>query len=85
VSQDQLFEKVREIIVNQLKVSPEEVTWDAAFVEDLHADSLDVVELIMQFEENFGIEIPESDAENIRTVGDAVEYLHSRGVLANPE
>lgn len=78
MSQDQLFEKVREIICNQLKVSPQEVTWDATFVEDLHADSIDVIELIMQFEEKFGIEIPESDSERIRTVGDAVEYLRSR-------
>ncbi|MFA4044208.1 MAG: hypothetical protein HZRFUVUK_000994 [Candidatus Fervidibacterota bacterium] len=77
-SKDELFDKVREIIVNQLRVSPEEVTPDAAFVEDLHADSLDVVELIMQFEERFGIEIPEEDAEKIRTVGDAVEYLERR-------
>lgn len=77
-SKDELFDKVREIIVNQLRVSPEEVTPDATFVEDLHADSLDVVELIMQFEERFGIEIPEEDAEKIRTVGDAVEYLERR-------
>ncbi|HID06286.1 MAG TPA: acyl carrier protein [Armatimonadetes bacterium] len=75
---DELFEKVRDIIVKQLSVSPDEVTVDAAFVEDLHADSLDVVELIMQIEEQFGIEIPEEDAENIRTVGDAVEYLRTK-------
>ncbi|MCS7254289.1 MAG: acyl carrier protein [Armatimonadota bacterium] len=78
MNQDRLFERVRDIIAHQLKVSPQQVTWDAAFVEDLHADSLDVVELIMQFEENFGIEIPEADAEGIRTVGDAVEYLRNR-------
>lgn len=77
-SKDELFDKVREIVVNQLRVSPDEVTLDATFVEDLHADSLDVVELIMQFEERFGIEIPEEDAEKIRTVGDAVEYLERR-------
>jgi len=77
-SKDELFDKVREIVVNQLRVSPDEVTPDATFVEDLHADSLDVVELIMQFEERFGIEIPEEDAEKIRTVGDAVEYLERR-------
>ena len=67
--------RVREIIINELGVEPEKVTNDASFVEDLGADSLDTVELVMAFEEEFGIEIPDEDAEQMRTVGDAIEYL----------
>jgi acyl carrier protein len=68
-------EKVKEIIVNQLGVDPEEVTPNASFVEDLDADSLDLVELIMAMEEEFGIEVPEEEAEKIRTVQDAINYV----------
>ena len=68
-------EKVKEIIVNQLGVDPEEVTPNAYFVEDLDADSLDLVELIMAMEEEFGIEVPEEEAEKIRTVQDAINYV----------
>jgi acyl carrier protein len=67
--------RVREIIVNELGVEPEKVTDDASFVEDLGADSLDTVELVMAFEEEFGIDIPDEDAEQMRTVGDAIKYL----------
>ena len=73
-------ERVREIIVNELGVEPEKVTPEASFVEDLGADSLDTVELVMAFEEEFGIEIPDEDAENLQTVGDAVRYLQQKGV-----
>ena len=67
--------RVREIIVNELGVEAEKVTDEAAFVEDLGADSLDTVELVMAFEEEFGIDIPDEDAEQMRTVGDAIKYL----------
>ncbi len=67
--------KVIDIIVEQLKVSPEEVTLEASFIEDLGADSLDLVELIMAMEEEFGLEISDEDAEKIQTVQDAVNYV----------
>jgi acyl carrier protein len=71
-------EKVKQIIVEQLGVDEGEVTPNASFVDDLGADSLDTVELVMAFEELFGIEIPEADVERIRTVQDAIEYVQSR-------
>jgi len=67
--------KVREIIINELGVEADKVTPEASFVEDLGADSLDTVELVMAFEEEFGLDIPDEDAEQMRTVGDAVRYL----------
>ena len=67
--------RVVEIIVEQLKVSPEEVTLEASFIDDLGADSLDLVELIMAMEEEFGLEISDEDAEKIQTVQDAVNYI----------
>jgi acyl carrier protein len=70
--------KVREIIINELGVEAEKVTDQAAFVEDLGADSLDTVELVMAFEEEFGIDIPDEDAEQLRTVGDAIAYMQKR-------
>ncbi|MBI1748184.1 MAG: acyl carrier protein [Acidobacteria bacterium] len=70
--------KVKEIIVEQLGVDEAEVTLTASFVDDLQADSLDTVELVMNFEETFGIEIPDEDAEKIKTVKDAVDYVKSR-------
>ena len=70
-----VFEQVKKIIVEQLGVEEEDVTLEASFIDDLGADSLDIVELIMAFEEEFGLEIPDSDAEKITTVGDAVEYI----------
>lgn len=71
-------EKVRELIVEQLGVDAEKVTPEASFVEDLGADSLDQVELIMAFEEAFDIEIPDEDAEKLTTVGKAIEYLRTK-------
>jgi acyl carrier protein len=68
-------EKVKQIIVEQLGVDEAEVTASASFVDDLGADSLDTVELVMAFEEAFDIEIPDEDAEKIRTVNDAVDYI----------
>ena len=74
-------ERVKTIIVEQLGVDEGEVTPTASFVDDLGADSLDTVELAMAFEENFGIEIPDEDAEKIATVKDAVDYIekHAKG------
>jgi len=71
----QVDEKVKQIIVEQLGVDEAEVTSNASFVDDLGADSLDTVELVMAFEEAFDIEIPDEDAEKIRTVHDAVDYI----------
>lgn len=71
-------EKITEIIVEQLGVKPEEVTPEASFVDDLGADSLDTVELVMALEEEFGIEIPDEDAEKIQTVGDAIKYIDDK-------
>ena len=70
-------ERVKAIIVDQLGVDAEEVTAEASFIEDLGADSLDTVELVMAFEEEFGIEIPDEDAEKITRVKEAVEYIES--------
>ncbi|MEW6108710.1 MAG: acyl carrier protein [Nitrospirota bacterium] len=71
-------EKVKEIISKQLGVNASEVTPEASFVEDLGADSLDTVELVMAFEETFNIEIPDEDAEKIAKVKDAVEYIKNK-------
>jgi len=71
-------EKVKSIIAEQLGVKAEEVTPEASFIDDLGADSLDTVELVMAFEEEFGIEIPDEDAEKITTVGDAVKYIEEK-------
>ena len=70
-----VFEKVKEIIVSQLGVEEDEVTLESSFVDDLGADSLDMVEFVMVLEEEFNIEVPETDADKIVTVGDAVEYI----------
>jgi acyl carrier protein len=69
--------KVKDIIINELGVEPEKVTPEASFVEDLGADSLDTVELVMAFEEEFGMEIPDEEAEKLQTVGDAINYIQS--------
>ena len=71
-------DKITEIIVEQLGVKPEEVVPEASFVDDLGADSLDTVELVMALEEEFGIEIPDEDAEKIQTVGDAIRYIETK-------
>lgn len=74
---DAIFEKVKEIIVDQLEVEEDKVTMEASFIDDLEADSLDVVELVMELEDEFDMEIAEEDAESIKTVGDAVNYINS--------
>ena len=72
-----LIDDVKEVVVEQLNVNPDEVKKESKFVEDLGADSLDVVELIMELEEKFDIEIPDSDAESIATVGDVIKYIET--------
>ena len=73
-----LEERVTEIIAEQLGVSKEEVVPEASFIDDLGADSLDIVELVMAMEEEFDIEIPDEDAEKIQTIGDAISYVRER-------
>lgn len=75
-----LEDKVKEIIVEQLGVSADQVKPEASFIEDLGADSLDTVELVMAFEEEFGAEIPDEDAEKLTTVGAVNDYLKSKGL-----
>lgn len=74
-----VYERVRDIIVDQLGVEADEITMEANFRDDLKADSLDLVELIMAFEEEFGGEISDDEAQDIKSVGDAVRYLEGRG------
>ena len=74
-----LEDKVKDIIVEQLGVNAEQVTPEASFIEDLGADSLDTVELVMAFEEEFGAEIPDEDAEKLTTVGAVINYLKEKG------
>ncbi|CAG0975291.1 acyl carrier protein [Myxococcaceae bacterium] len=74
----QLEDRVTNIIVNHLNVSQEEVVPEASFVDDLGADSLDIVELVMAMEEEFDVEIPDEDAEKIQTIGDAIAYLKEK-------
>ncbi len=71
----EVADKVKEIIVNQLSVTEDQVTEDAKFIEDLGADSLDQVELVMALEEEFGADIPDEDAEKLTSVGDAIKYI----------
>ncbi len=73
-----LMDDIKEVVVEQLSVNPDEVKPDAKFVEDLGADSLDVVELVMALEEKFDIEIPDDEAEKIQTVQDVVNYIESK-------
>ena len=75
MSSNSVFERVRSVVAEQLGVDPEKVTPDAEFVQDLNADSLDLVELIMQLEEEFGIEISDEEAANIVTVRDAINFI----------
>ena len=72
---DNIKDPVKEIIVEQLGVDPEKLTDDAKFIEDLGADSLDTVELVMTFEEKFGVEVPDEDAEKLKSVADVVAYI----------
>jgi acyl carrier protein len=73
-----LSQKVKDIIEAELGVEREKLTPEASFIEDLGADSLDIVELVMEFEKEFNIDIPDDDAEKLRTVGDALNYLQSK-------
>ena len=75
MSSEEIFEKVKDIIVEQLGVADTAVTMEASFIDDLGADSLDIVELIMALEEEFDIEIPDADAEKVVSVSDVVEYI----------
>jgi len=75
MNQDEVFAKVKNIVVEQLGIEEDKITMDASFKDDLEADSLDLVELIMAFEEEFGGEISDEEAQNITTVGEAVKYL----------
>ncbi len=75
MSDKSIEEKVKEIIVEQLGVSAEQVTTQAKFIEDLGADSLDTVELVMAFEEEFGIEVPDDEAEKLQSVGDVIAFV----------
>lgn len=70
-----IFEKVKTIIAEQLDIDPESVTYDSSITDDLGADSLDVVDLVMSFEDEFGVEIPDEDVENIHTVADIIKYI----------
>lgn len=75
MNSEDIFEKVKGIIVEQLGVTESSVTMEASFIDDLGADSLDIVELIMALEEEFDMEIPDADAEKVETVADVVEYI----------
>ena len=75
MSSEEIFDKIKKIIVEQLGVAETVVTSEASFVDDLGADSLDIVELVMAIEEEFSIEIPDADAEKVVTVGDVVDYI----------
>ena len=75
---ENIEQRVKEIIVNQLNVNEEQITPTASFLDDLGADSLDTVELIMAFEEEFGVEVPDEDAEKLQKVGDVVKYIEEK-------
>ena len=74
---DNIESQVRQIIADQLSVDPEKVTKDAKFIEDLGADSLDTVELVMAFEDKFSVEVPDEDAEKLKSVADVVAYINA--------
>lgn len=75
MSTEEVFERVKKVIIEQLGVAESAVTSEASFLDDLSADSLDIVELVMALEEEFDIEIPDEDAEKVTTVGDVVDYI----------
>jgi acyl carrier protein len=76
-SRDEVFERIKEVLAERLSVEESDITEEANFQEDLDADSLDLVEMIMELEDQFGIKIPDEDAQKIQTVGQAVEYVTS--------
>ena len=78
MSEKSTEEAVKDLVVTGLSVTPEQVTMEASLIEDLGADSLDTVELVMAFEEEFGIEVPDEDAEKLTTVGDIIAYIDSK-------
>src|SRR5256885_9168454 len=78
MAEKSIEEKVKDIIVEQLGVNPEQVTPTASFIEDLGADSLDIVELVMAFEEEFSVEVPDEDAEKLQTVRDDIQYIEDK-------
>lgn len=78
MNEQQVFDKIRTIIVDQLGVDEDKITRDTTFQDDLGADSLEIVELVMEMEDKFGREIPDEDAENLTTVGKAVDYVMSQ-------
>ena len=78
MAEKSIEEKVKDIIVEQLGVNPEQVTPQASFIEDLGADSLDIVELVMAFEEEFGVEVPDEEAEKLQTVQDVIDYIKDK-------
>ena len=78
MSEKTIEEIVKDIIVEQLGVNPEQVTPTASFIEDLGADSLDTVELVMAFEEEFAVEVPDEDAEKLQSVGDVIKYIEEK-------
>lgn len=77
MTNEQILEKIKEILTDQLGLDEDDITMDANFIDDLNADSLDIVELVMALEQEFDMQIPDEDAERITTVGDAVNYIRS--------
>ena len=77
MDREEILDKVKAVVVDQLNVEDDEVVEDASFIDDLGADSLGIVELVMAMEEEFGVSIPDEDAESIKTVGDAVSYIQA--------
>jgi acyl carrier protein len=75
MDREELYEKIKGVVVDQLGVEEDDISEDASFVDDLGADSLDIVELVMALEEEFGVSIPDEQAEKIKTVGDAVDFI----------
>jgi acyl carrier protein len=78
MSEKSIEEKVKDIIIEQLGVNAEQVTPSASFIEDLGADSLDTVELVMAFEEEFGVDVPDEDAEKLQSVGDVIKFIEEK-------